>query len=36
MNIDEIKLGRAENLKGKIFGYLEPIYRVKNIGKHTA
>lgn len=36
MNTDEIKLGRAEDLTGKVFGYLKPLYRVKNIGKHTA
>lgn len=33
---DEIKLGRAENLAGQQFGFLQPLYRVKNIGKHTA
>lgn len=36
MNIDEIKLGKAENLIGQCFGYLKPLYRIKNIGKHTA
>lgn len=33
---DEIKIGQAENLQGKIFGYLKVLYRIKNIGKHTA
>lgn len=36
MNVDEIKLGRAEDLTNHSFGYLKPLYRVKNIGKHTA
>lgn len=36
MEIDEIELGKAENLKGKTFGFLEPLYRTNNIGKHTA
>ena len=36
MEKDEIALGRAENLKDKQFGYLQPLYRTYNIGKHTA
>lgn len=36
MNIDEIKIGRAENLIGQKFGKLTVLYRTKNIGKHTA
>lgn len=36
MEIDEIPLGRAENLVGQKFGKLTVLYRVKNIGKHTA
>lgn len=36
MEKDEIKLGRAEDLRGKQFGYLKVLYRTHNIGKHTA
>lgn len=36
MEKDEINLGKAEDLRGQRFGFLEPQYRTKNIGKHTA
>ena len=29
-NFIEIPLGRAKNLKGLKFGYLTPLYRIKN------
>ena len=33
---EEVELGLAEDLTNLTFGFLQPIYRVKNIGKHTA
>lgn len=36
MEQDEIKLGVAEDLTNKQFGFLQPLYRTYNIGKHTA
>lgn len=36
MEQDEIKIGKAEDLRGKTFGFLKVLYRTKNIGKHTA
>lgn len=36
MELDEIKIGRAEDLRNKEFGYLTVLYRTHNIGKHTA
>lgn len=36
MNFIKKPLGKAENLQGQIFGYLEVLYRTENIGKHTA
>lgn len=36
MELDEIKIGRAEDLRNKDFGYLTVLYRTHNIGKHTA
>ncbi len=35
MNNDEIPVGRAEDLRGKVFGHLTVLYRVKNT-KNTA
>lgn len=36
MRVDEIKLGKAEDLSNQKFGRLTLLYRVNNIGKHTA
>ena len=36
MELDEIKIGKAEDLRDKEFGYLTVLYRTHNIGKHTA
>lgn len=36
MEKDQIKLGKAEDISNQIFGYLQPLYRTNNIGKHTA
>ena len=36
MKNDEIPLGRAEDISNQQFGYLKPLYRTNNIGKHTA
>lgn len=36
MELDEIPLGKAEDLRNKEFGYLTVLYRTQNIGKHTA
>ena len=36
MEKDEIELGKAEDLRGKQFGFLTALYRTYNIGKHTA
>lgn len=36
MQFDEIPLGRAEDLTNQQFGFLIPLYRTHNIGKHTA
>lgn len=36
MREKEIPLGKAEDLSDKQFGFLKPLYRINNIGKHTA
>jgi very-short-patch-repair endonuclease len=36
MHEDEIPVGRAKDLRGKVFGRLTVLYRVRNIGKNTA
>lgn len=36
MEIDEIPLGKAKDLRGEKFGKLTPLYRVKNKGQQTA
>lgn len=33
---DEIPVGRAKDLRGQVFGKLTVLYRVKNLGRHTA
>lgn len=35
MTYNKIPLGKAEDLQGQCFGFLQALYRTNNIGKHT-